>query len=143
MVRWTSESPPEEPSTRERADGVDLVHEDDGWRVLSSHDEQLSHHAAALADVFLDQLRAGHPDELAVGVMRDRTSQQCLARARGSVEKHALGLGDTQRFEQLGVLEAELDHLLDLLDLLVQAADHVVCAVGHLLDHHEGDEWID
>lgn len=31
------------------ADGVDLVHEDDGGRMLSSHHEQLSHHATALA----------------------------------------------------------------------------------------------
>ena len=31
------------------SDGVDLVHEDDGGRMLSSHHEQLSHHATALA----------------------------------------------------------------------------------------------
>ena len=32
-----------------RPDGVDLVHEDDGGRVLPRHHEQLPHHSAALA----------------------------------------------------------------------------------------------
>ncbi len=31
-----------------RPDGVDLVHEDDGGGVFSSHDEQLAHHAGTL-----------------------------------------------------------------------------------------------
>jgi hypothetical protein len=41
------------------------------------------------------------------------------------------------------MLQTQLDDFLDFLDLLVQATNHVVCAVGHLLDHHEGDEGID
>ena len=41
------------------------------------------------------------------------------------------------------MLEPQLDHLLDLLDLLVQPADHVVGAVRHLLHHHERDERVD
>ena len=32
-----------------RANGVDLVHEDDGGRVLPRHHKQLPHHPAALA----------------------------------------------------------------------------------------------
>ena len=41
------------------------------------------------------------------------------------------------------MLQTQLNDFLDLLDLLVQTTNHVVCAVGHLLDHHEGDEGID
>ena len=41
------------------------------------------------------------------------------------------------------MFEAELDDLFNLLYLLVQAAEHVVGAVGDFLDHHEGDEGID
>ena len=53
------------------ADAVDLVHEDDAGGVLAGHDEQLAHHAAALADVLLHQLGAGDADELAGRVVRD------------------------------------------------------------------------
>ena len=96
-----------------------------------------------LANVLLHQLRPRHPDEGAVCVVRDRAREQRLARARRPVHDHALGLRDAERFKQLGVLDRELDHLLDLLDLAVQPAHHVVRGVGHLLHLHQGDEGVD
>ena len=33
-------------------------------------------------------------------------------------------------------------HLFDLLDLLVQAADHLVGGVWHLLHHHEAHQGV-
>lgn len=74
--------------------------------------------------------------------MGDGPRQQGLSGSRGAVKEYTLGLSNTERIEQLGVLDGELDDLLDLLDLLVQAADHVVSRVGDLLDHHECDERI-
>ena len=74
--------------------------------------------------------------------MRDRSRQQGLARPRRTVEEDALGLGDPERLEQFRVAEAELDDFLDLLDLLGQPADHIVRAIGNLLDHHEGHQGI-
>ena len=50
---------------------------------------------------------------------------------------------DAERFEELRVFEAKFDDFLDLLDLFVQATNHVVCAIRYLLDHHEGDKWVD
>ena len=41
------------------------------------------------------------------------------------------------------MLETEFDNLLDLLNLLVQTTNHVVCAVGYLLNHHEGNKRVD
>jgi len=41
------------------------------------------------------------------------------------------------------VLETELDDFFDLFYLLGEAADHVIRAVGHFLDHHERDEGVD
>ncbi len=43
------------------------------------HDEELAHHAAALANVLLHQLAARHANEGAVGVVRHRTRKQRLA----------------------------------------------------------------
>ncbi len=111
--------------------------------MLPRHDEQLAHHAAALANVLLHQLGTGHADELAVGVVGHGAGQERLPCARRAIEQYTLGLRNTERLEQLGVFESELDDLLDFLDLLVQATNHVVGAVGYLLDHHEGDERVD
>ena len=111
--------------------------------MLARHDEQLAHHPAAFADVFLHELRAGHADEFAVGVVRYCAREERFAGPGGAVEEHALGLGDAEGFEELGVLEAELDDFFDFFDLLRQAADHVVGAVWDFFDHHEGDEGVD
>lgn len=46
-------------------------------------------------------------------------------------------LCDTQRFEQLGVLDGQLDNLLDFSDLLLQPPDHVVRRVRHLFYFHQ------
>ena len=83
-------------------------------RGTPGHDEELADHAGALADVLLHQLRAGHPDEGAVRVVRHRTRQQRLARARGPVQQHALGLCHAQGLEQLGVLDGQLNDLRGL-----------------------------
>jgi len=65
--------------------------------------------------------------------------QRC---ADAAVATTHLGLFDAQRLEELGVLDGQLDHFLDLLDLLVQAADHLVGGVGHLLHHHQGHQRV-
>lgn len=57
---------------------------------LPGHDEQLSHHARALSNVFLHQLRPRHTDKGAVGVVRDSTRQQRLACAGWPVQQHTL-----------------------------------------------------
>mmetsp|Transcript_56794 Transcript_56794/g.164778 ORF Transcript_56794/g.164778 Transcript_56794/m.164778 type:complete len:390 (+) Transcript_56794:14-1183(+) len=125
------------------ADGIDLVHEDDGRRVLSSHDEKLANHSAALADVFLHELTAGDADEAALRVVGDRPRKQRLAGARWAVQQHPLRLRDAQSLEDLGMFDRQLDDLLDLLDLLVDSAHHLVGAVGRFLDTHELHEGID
>ena len=75
--------------------------------------------------------------------MRHGTCEQGLSCSWGTVQQDTLGLRDTERLEQLGVLQTQLDDLLDFLDLLVETTNHVVCAVGHLLDHHERDKRVD
>ena len=54
-----------------------------------------------------------------------------------------LRLCDAKRVEEFGVFDRQLDDLLDLFDLLVQAADVLIRWVGHFLDHHKADERID
>jgi hypothetical protein len=73
-------------------------------------------------------------------VVRHGAREQRLAGAGRPVHEHALGLRHAQRFKQLGVLDGQLDDLLDLHDLLVQPAHHVVRRVGHLFHLHQRDE---
>lgn len=75
-------------------------------------------------------------------MVRDGAREERLARSGGPIQEDALGLGDAEGVEELGVPDGELDDLLDLLDLLVEAADHLVRRVGHLFDHHERDERV-
>ena len=49
-----------------------------------------------------------------------------LPGAGGAVQQHALGWVDAEPSEEFGVLEGQLDHLTDLLQLLADAADVLV-----------------
>mmetsp|Transcript_15463 Transcript_15463/g.58588 ORF Transcript_15463/g.58588 Transcript_15463/m.58588 type:complete len:439 (+) Transcript_15463:3359-4675(+) len=124
------------------ADGIHLIHEDDGWGLFARHDEELAHHAGPLADVLLHELRAAHANEGAIGMVRNGAGKKRLSGARRAVHEDSLGLGDAEGFEELRVLDRELDHLLHLLDLLAQAADHVVRGVRDLLHPHQTDERV-
>lgn len=76
-------------------------------------------------------------------MVRDGTRQKSLAGTGWAIEEDTLGLCDAEALENLGVLDGELDDLLDFLDLLLQTTNGLVRRVGDLLDTHEGDEGID
>ena len=111
--------------------------------MFSRHNEKLADHATTLSNVLLHELGAGDTDELAVRVVRDSTCEEGLTRTRWAVQKDTLRLGDTERLEKLWVLDGELDDLLDLLNLFVETANHLVRAVWNFLDHHKGHERVD
>ena len=62
-----------------RGDGVNLVDEDNGGRVLPSQPEDVADHAWTFAEVFLDELRAVDADEGSSGVVRDSLDEHGLA----------------------------------------------------------------
>ena len=105
------------------ADGVDLVDEDDGRRVLLGLLEQVADPGGADADEHLDEVRAGDGEERHAGLAGHGPGQQGLAGAGLAVEQHALGDLGPDRLE-LRRLGQELLDLLQLLDRLV-AAGHV------------------
>ena len=125
------------------ADGVDFVHEDDRGGVFAGHDEKLADHAGAFADVFLDQLGAADADEFGLGVVGNGAGEERFAGAGGAVEEDAFWLGDAEGFEEFGVFKAEFDDFFYFFDLLVEAADGVVGAVGDFFYHHERDQGVD
>mmetsp|Transcript_14257 Transcript_14257/g.38666 ORF Transcript_14257/g.38666 Transcript_14257/m.38666 type:complete len:215 (+) Transcript_14257:983-1627(+) len=68
--------------------------------------------------------------------------KQCLACPRWAVQKDTLWLCYAQAFKKLWVLEGQLNHLFDLLDLLISSSNHVIGGVRHVLHLHEADQGV-
>ena len=105
--------------------------------------EHLADEARGLADVLVDDGGGDDLEEGRVDVVGDRAREQRLARPWRAVEEHALGRLDADALEELRVDERELDHLAQLADLLVEAADgrvlHVARVLGLHVEHHRVD----
>ena len=123
-----------------RADGVKFVDEHDARALLPGHLEQFPHEAGALPDVLLDELGADESDEPGVRAVRDRLREEGLPGARGAHEEHALRRLDPHLPIQVGFQERVFHGLLDLADLVPEAAD-VPVREGGLVDdlraHHD------
>lgn len=63
-------------------------------------------------------------------------------KVKGKKKNTHLRLCDAQSLKQLWMLDGQLNHFFDLLDLLVQAANHLIGGVWHLLHHHEGHQGV-
>mmetsp|Transcript_5780 Transcript_5780/g.18390 ORF Transcript_5780/g.18390 Transcript_5780/m.18390 type:complete len:251 (+) Transcript_5780:1044-1796(+) len=123
--------------------GIHLVKEDDARLLGPRHLKQLPHHARALADVLLHQLRTDHTDEAGVRAVRYRTRRQRLARPRRAVQQHALGRIDPQVDEPLRVKQREFQHLAQLLKRLACTAHVVIRHIRLLLHRHHGHRGVD
>merc|ERR1719162_2325309 len=110
--------------------------------MFARHNKELTHHATSFADILLHELSARDTDEAALRVVRDSTCKQCLAGSWWAVEENTLWLSNSQSFEDLWVLDWKLDDFFDLLDLFVDASNHLVGTIRSLLDAHELDEWV-
>ena len=66
------------------------TYEDNGGRKLLSNPEKLPHKARPIAQVFLDELRAHHPQEGSAGLVRHRLGKERLACAWLPIEDHTL-----------------------------------------------------
>ena len=106
------------------ADGVDLVDEDDGGRVLLGLLEEVAHAAGADADEHLDEVGSRDRVERHAGLAGDGAGEQGLAGSGRAVEQHALGDAGADGLELRRLLEEVLD-LLQLLEGLVAAGDVV------------------
>ena len=73
------------------ADGVDFVDEHDAGGLLAGLLEQVAHAGRAGADEHFHERRAGHEEERASGLTRDRLRQQGFAGAGRANQQRALG----------------------------------------------------
>jgi len=93
------------------ADGVDLVHEDDGWRFFLGPVKQVAHTAGAHANEHLHELRAGDAEEGHASLPGDGAGHERLAGAGRADHQHALG-NARAKLDELVRLPEELDDLL-------------------------------
>src|SRR5207253_5393264 len=93
------------------ADRVDLIDEDDAWRVLLPLLEEVAHARGAHADEHLHEVGAGDREERRVRLAGDGAREEGLARARRAHQQNALGDLAAELRELLRLLE-ELDDLV-------------------------------
>ena len=119
-----SSCPPPRPGAALAADGVDLVDEDDGRRLLAGRLEEVADPAGADADEHLHEVRAADRHEGHARLAGHGPGQQRLAGPGRADEQHALGdLGPDLLEAGRGLQEVD-----DLADLLLDpgVAGHVV-----------------
>ena len=114
------------------ADGVDLIHEDDGRRVGLGLLEQVADAGGADADEHFHEVGTGDREEGNAGLAGNGAGQQGLAGAGRAVEQHTLGDLGADGLELGRLLEEFLD-LLEFLDGLVGAGDVAEGHLGHVL----------
>ena len=105
-----------------RADGVELVDEDDRGRVLARLLEELPDPRRAEAGEHLDERRRALRVEVRAGRARDRLREQGLAGAWRPVQEDPARHARAEPLEALAIAE-ELDDLVQLLLRLVQTGD--------------------
>src|SRR5690606_21525856 len=118
-------------------DGVDLVDEDDGRRVLLRLFEQVAHAAGAHAHEHLDEVRPRDRVERNVRLTSDRAREKGLAGSGRAIEQHTLRDARAHGLEPCGVGEELLD-LVQLFDRLVGTGDVVEGDLWRLLRHEFG-----
>ena len=123
-----------------RADGVELVDEDDRGRVLARLFEELADAGSAEPGEHLDERGGARRVEVRARLVRGRLREQRLAGAGRAVEQNALRHPGAELLELLAVAQ-ELDDLLQLLLGLVGAGDVVPAdRIGRVpVDHRRLD----
>ena len=90
------------------SNGIKLVNENYAWRLLLGLLKHVPDTRRADADKHLYEVRTGNGEERHLRFARYSPGQQCLAGARRTDQKHALGNPATQTLELARVLE-EID----------------------------------
>jgi hypothetical protein len=110
--------------------GVHLVDEDDGGRVVACKSEHIAHHPRPLSQILLHELRPVHPDEVGFGHGGNSARDHRLARARRPVQQNSSGRVYTDLLIEVKVRQRQLHRLSDLLLLLVAATNVGVRHIG-------------
>src|SRR5437762_13186842 len=90
---------------------VNLVNEDDAWRILLALFEKVTHARGADADEHFDEVRTRNREERHVGFARDGARQQRLTRAWRPHHQNAFRNAPAELLEFLRLFE-EFDDLL-------------------------------
>eukprot|EP00962_Isochrysis_galbana_P021853 scaffold6456_cov98-Isochrysis_galbana.AAC.4 len=111
---------------------VQLVNEDDGRRVGLGLLKHLPQRGLGFTRPLRHDLRAVDRPKPHAGLGPDGRGDHCLAGTGRAVDDDSAGGADTEVVEDLGLLERQVDELLQLGQLLVKAADVAVAHRGVL-----------
>jgi hypothetical protein len=116
-----------------RGDGVDLIDEDDGGRVLLGLLKGLAQVGLGLAGHLGHDLGAVDQEEEGARLVGDGSSHERFSGARGAEHEDSAGRLDADGLEQLRVAQRKLDQLADLGHLLAAAANVIVAHLVQVL----------
>ncbi len=94
------------------ADGIDLVDEDDAWRLLLGLLEHVAHASGAHANEHFDEIGTGDAEERYLGLAGNGLGQQRFTGTRRADHEHAFRDAATELLE-LGRIAQEFDQLGD------------------------------
>mmetsp|Transcript_34560 Transcript_34560/g.55751 ORF Transcript_34560/g.55751 Transcript_34560/m.55751 type:complete len:456 (-) Transcript_34560:86-1453(-) len=112
-----------------RGDGIDLVDEDDRWRVLLGLSKGFAQIVLRLSGHLRHDFGAVNKEEKGTSLVGYRARNQGLARARRAKHEHTPGRLDAKRLEKTWVSQRKLDNLADLCKLLAYTTNIVIANV--------------
>ena len=109
-----------------RANGIDFIDEHDGGSVVGGLVENLSQLLFRFSVILRDDFRAVDALEVGVGLGCNGFGNHRFSGSRWTMQQHAFRRVDSKPTEEFRVLEWELNHLTDFLELLADATDILV-----------------
>jgi hypothetical protein len=98
------------------ADGVDLIHKDHAGLMVTRITKHLAHYARGFANVLVNDGGGDDLEKVGIEGRGDRAGQECLARSRRTIEKHAFWGSDPDALEEFGIEEGELNDLREAVE---------------------------
>ena len=112
--------------------GVDFINEDDGRRVLLRLLERLSQVALGFTSHLRHDLRTVDEEEERASFVRNSSCHEGLTRTGRTEHEDTTRRLDTDRLEELGMPQGQLDELTDLRHLLAAATNVVIANIGEV-----------
>ena len=109
-----------------RSDCVDLIYENDAWRLPRSFLENLPEMGFALPVELVNDLGAVHREKTSLGFVPYGASDQRLSAPWRAMQKHPLWCVDSKSLKDLRITQRQLDDFADPMKLALQSADVLV-----------------
>jgi len=92
--------------------GVNLINEDDAWRMVLCHTEHLTNKFRTISEVFLDQFGANYSQEGGRCLVCNGFGEERLSSAGNAIKDHTFWRFNAHFFVEFGMCERKLNRFL-------------------------------